>query len=197
MSSDTSVKTTNPLINTLLVISVGLSALEISQLIFDPTHASSLTSLDFDAVITQMFNGMFLNADTLPSFWSVLIAWGISGLIAGIRAKSGFWGALAAFLGTIMGAVLLLAVNLTSVNNSQLIEFALGTLSCVFIACIFAYGTGKATKAKKAAPKLLSTRKVWDSSSKNAQKIWKCSKCGEKIPPGAFSCPNCGEPVIE
>ncbi|MHA1971640.1 MAG: hypothetical protein ACTSW1_01535 [Candidatus Hodarchaeales archaeon] len=197
MSKDTSTKTTNPLINTLLVISVGLSALEIAQLIFDPSHAASLTSLDFNAVITQMFSGMFLNAETLPSFWSVLIAWGISGLIAGVRAKSGFWGALAAFLGTIMGGALLLVANLTDLTSSQLVEFAIGTLACVLIACIFAYGTGKATKAKKSAPKLRSTRKVWDSSSKSAQKVWKCNKCGNTIPPGAFSCPNCGEPVIE
>jgi RNA polymerase subunit RPABC4/transcription elongation factor Spt4 len=27
--------------------------------------------------------------------------------------------------------------------------------------------------------------------------MWTCNRCKTSIPPGAFSCPKCGEPVIE
>lgn len=195
MSQNSSNKTTNPIINTILVLSIGLSALELSQLIFDPSHAASLTALDFNAVIQQMFYGMNLNATTLYSFWAVLVAWAISGLIAGIRAKSGFWGGFAGFFGTILGAAFLLIVNVPTIELGAISEFIFGTISCAIVATITAYATGSATKVKKPVPKSVPTRKIWSTDS--TKKIWICNKCGEKIPPGAFSCPKCGELVIE
>ena len=195
MSQNSSTKTTNPIINTILVLSIGLSALELTQLIFDPSHAASLTALDFNVVIQQMFYGMNLNAVTLQSFWAVLIAWAISGLIAGIRAKSGFWGGFAGFFGTILGAGFLLIVNVPTIEFDVLAEFVIGTILCAIVATITAYATGSATKVKKPTPKATPTRKVWSTNGK--KEVWICNKCGEKIPPGAFSCPKCGEPVIE
>jgi hypothetical protein len=185
--------TTNPLINIILVFSVGLSALEISQLILDPQNAASLTTLDFNTVISSMFRGMFLSADNIGSFMAVLLAWAISGMVAGVRAKNGFWGALAGFIGTILGAGLLLSLNLEGTTQS-LIEFGLGTASCALVACVAAYATGTATKQKPTPIKTVKTRKAWAASKKD---VWKCNRCGENIPPGAFTCPSCGEPVIE
>ncbi len=189
-------KTTNPLINTFLVFTVGLSALELSQLVFDPVNAASLTTLELDAVIDSMFKGMFLSADTLVSFMAVLVAWIISGMVAGVRAKQGFWGAFAAFFGTLLGAGLLLALNLNRLTEiTIIIEFSIGTIACAIAASAAAYATGNATKIKPQAKKTLPTRKIWATSeSKN---VWKCNRCGNDIPPGVFSCPKCGEPVIE
>ncbi|MFX0015641.1 MAG: hypothetical protein ACFFB2_11330 [Promethearchaeota archaeon] len=189
-------KTTNPLINTILVFSVGLSALEISQLIFDRANAASLTTLEFNAVIESMFRGMFLSAETLVSFMAVLVAWIISGMIAGVRAKNAFWGAVAGFFGTILGAGLLVTLNLSLLEEAAALnQFILGTASCIIASCVAAYATGSATKIKPEPGKPKPTRKAWVASK--AKEVWTCRKCGTSIPPGAFSCPTCGEPVIE
>ncbi|MFW9855813.1 MAG: hypothetical protein ACFFFG_12180 [Candidatus Thorarchaeota archaeon] len=189
-------KTTNPLINVILVFSVGLSALEIAQLVFDPANATSLTTLAFQPVLQSMFQGMFLSSDSLTSFWAVLVAWGISGAIAGVRARNGFWGGFAGLLGTILGAGFLASANINALStNSALVEFGLGTTACTLVACITAFVTGNATKVVE-EPNIEKerTRKVW---AKSKQEIWTCKRCGNRIPPGAFSCPSCGEPVIE
>lgn len=189
-------QTTNPLINTILVFSVGLSTLELSQLIFDPSNAASLTTLELNAVLNSMFRGMFLSADTLVSFMSVLVAWILSGMVAGVRAKHGFWGAFAGFIGTLLGAGFLAALNTNAlVNTTALIEFGTGTAACTLVACIAAYATGSATKVKPNKIKTTPTRKAWDESK--LEKVWTCRRCGNKIPPGAFTCPSCGEAVIE
>jgi hypothetical protein len=191
-----STATANPLINTILVFTVGLSALEISQLIFDPSNASSLTTLDFNDVFEQMFTGMFLSADTLVSFWAVLVAWGISGAIAGVRAKNGFWGAVAGFLGTITGAVFLGILNTSALSDStSLVEFGMGTIACSLVACFAAFALGNATRIKSEPVQSKGTRKIWTAAK--SKDVWKCNKCGNSIPPGAFNCPVCGEPVIE
>lgn len=192
----TPVKTTNPIINTILVFSVGLSALELSQLIFDPANAiSSITSLELDSVLRKMFQGMFLNAESISSFWAVLVAWGISGVIAGVRAKNGTWGAIAGFFGTIFGAGFLVLFNLSSLTGSSVQEFAIGTIACIFMTCIAAYATGNATRVKSVPVTKVKTRKAWHESK--SKEVWSCNRCGESIPPGAFTCPKCGEPVIE
>lgn len=190
-------KTTNPLINIMLVFSVGLSALEISQLVFDPNNATSLISLEFNSVFESMFRSMFLNAENLVSFMAVLVAWIISGMVAGVRAKSGFWGALAGFIGTLLGAGFLVILNLDVLSDStpSQIDFGLGTAVCVLVACVAAYATGTATKEKPAPRKTVKTRKVWVASK--SKEVWTCNRCGKSIPPGAFTCPSCGEPVIE
>ncbi len=189
-------KTTNPLINTVLVISVGLSALEISQLFFDRSNAASLTTLDFKTVIESMFKGMFLSADTLTSFMAVLVAWIISGMIAGVRAKNGFWGAVAGFFGTLIGAGLLAVLSIDSLGETTAVtQFSLGVVACILAACVAAYATGNASKAKAKPVKEKPTRKVWVASK--SKEVWTCGRCGANIPPGAFSCPTCGEPVIE
>ncbi|MFX0150665.1 MAG: hypothetical protein ACFFAJ_07805 [Candidatus Hodarchaeota archaeon] len=189
-------RTTNPLINIILVFSVGLSALEISQLVFDPTNRSSLISLEFTSVFESMFQSMFLSAENLVSFMAVLVAWLISGMVAGVRAKSGFWGALAGFFGTILGTGFLAILNSGNLSESTAItEFGLGTAACILIACVAAYATGTATKEEPTPKKTVRTRKAWAASK--SKEVWTCNKCGKTIPPGAFTCPTCGEPVIE
>jgi hypothetical protein len=189
-------KTTNPLINTILVFSVGLSALEIAQLVFDPRNATSLTTFAFQPVLQSMFEGMFLSAGSLTSFWAVLVAWGISGAIAGVRAKNGFWGGFAGLLGTILGAGFLASANIAALSDtSALTEFGLGTVACMLVASITAVALGNATKVtEETTIEKDRTRKVWATSK---QEVWSCKRCGNQIPPGAFSCPTCGEPVIE
>lgn len=195
-STKTPTKTTNPIINSVMVFSVGLTALEFSLLIFNPSDAiSSITSLEFNAIFQQMFEGLFLSASTLGSFWAVLVAWGISGLIAGVRAKSGTWGAIAGFFGTLGGAGFLASLNLTSLSAETIPAFGMGTVACIIITCIAAYATGNATRVKPKAAKNVHTRKVWHESK--AKEVWTCNRCGNNIPPGAFACPKCGEPVIE
>ena len=82
MSNDKSeTKTTNPLINAILVFTVGLSALEISQLIFGSSQVAALTSLQFNQIFESMYTSMLLSADSLSTFWAVLVAWAISGMI--------------------------------------------------------------------------------------------------------------------
>ena len=195
-SKESQVKTTNPIINTILVISVGLSALEIAQLIFDPANASAITSLKFDEVFENMYQGMFLRAENLTAFWSVLVAWAISGMVAGVRAKHGMLGAIAGFAGTILGSALLLVVHFGAEASLTVAnEFIIGAVASTLVAGIAAYATGTATKPKKAPTKVKKTRKAWDASK--TKDVWMCNRCGQKIPPGAFTCPNCGEPVIE
>jgi hypothetical protein len=195
-STKTPTKTTNPIINAFLVFSAGLTALEFSILIFNPSEAiSSITSLEFNSIFLQMFEGMFLSASTLGSFWAVLVAWGISGLIAGVRAKNGTWGAIAGFFGILGGAGFLASLNLTSLTAETIPTFAMGTVACIIITCIAAYATGNATRVKTRTTKKVRTRKAWHDSK--AKEVWTCNRCGNNIPPGAFTCPNCGEPVIE
>ncbi len=197
MESDKSqIKTTNPLINTILVFSVGISALEIAQLIFDPSKVAALTSLEFDQIFKNMYEGMFLSADSLSSFWAVLVAWAISGMIAGVRAKHGVSGAFAGFFGTLLGSGLLLIVYFSSADAIEIAnEFIMGVIAAILVTTVAAYATGTATKPKKVAPKYKKTRKAWDASK--TKEVWTCSRCGTKLPPGAFTCPSCGEPVIE
>ena len=69
MASDESrTKSTNPLINTILVFSVGLSTLEISQLLFGSSQIAALTSLQFNQVFESMYSSMLLSADTMKGF---------------------------------------------------------------------------------------------------------------------------------
>jgi hypothetical protein len=189
-------QTTNPLINTILVFSVGLSALEISQLIFDPRNAETLTNLDFGGVFETMYQGMLFSTVTLASFWAVLVAWALSGMVAGVRAKNGGLGAFAGFLGTALGSGFLFIVHFsTAAEISISVEFIIGALASALVAGVAGYATGTATKPKKVAPKMKKTRKAWDASK--TEEVWTCNRCGNKIPPGAFTCPACGEPVIE
>jgi hypothetical protein len=197
MSSESSKpRTTNPIINTILVFTVGLSVLEIGQLVFDPAKATAITSMRLDVVFENMYNGMFLTADSLASFSAVLIAWAISGMVAGVRAKHGTLAIMAGFFGTLIGSGFLLIVhfsNEAAINVSG--EFVAGVIAATLVTCVAAYATGTATKPKKAKPKYKKTRKAWDVSK--TQEVWMCNKCGTKIPPGAFTCASCGEPVIE
>ena len=197
MASDKSqVKTTNPIINTVLVFSVGLSALEISQLLFGSSQVAALTSLQFNQVFESMYDSMLLSADSLSAFWAVMIAWGISGMIAGVRAKHGFLAVFAGFFGTILGSGLLLVVHFSNQSAITITgEFIIGVLASTLITCVAAYATGTATKPKKVLPKAKRTRKAWDNSK--TKDVWTCNKCKKPIPPGAFTCPTCGEPVIE
>ncbi len=196
MSDKSQTKSTNPIINTVLVFSVGLSALEISQLLFGSSQVAALTSLQFNQVFESMYSSMLFSSDSLSSFWAVLVAWGISGMIAGVRAKHGFLAAFAGFFGTILGSGLLLVVhfsNQTVITISG--EFIIGVIACTLISCVAAYATGTATKPKIAPPKVKKTRKVWDNSK--TKDVWICKRCKKTIPAGAFTCPTCGEPVIE
>ena len=197
MASDKSqTKSTNPIINTVLVFSVGLSALEISQLLFGSSQVAALTSLQFNQVFESMYSSMLFSADSLSVFWTVLVAWGISGMIAGVRAKNGFLAAFAGFFGTLLGSGLLLVVhfsNQTVITISG--EFIIGVIASTLITCIAAYATGTATKPKKTPPKVKKTRKAWDNSK--IKDVWTCNRCKSMIPAGAFTCPKCGEPVIE
>jgi len=196
MASRSSTQTTNPIINTILVISVGLSALEISQLFFDPSNAASLTALELNPIVESMFEGMFLSATSLVSFIAVWVAWCISGVIAGVRAKHGFWGAIAGFFGTLLGAGFLAVLNIDALQDSaSFTPFVIGTIACTLGCCIAAYATGNATKRKAEPVKAKPTRKAWAASK--TKDVWTCRKCGTSIPPGAFTCPSCGEPVIE
>ena len=197
MASDKSqTKSTNPIINTILVFSVGLSALEISQLLFGSSQVAALTSLQFNQVFESMYRSMLFSADSLSIFWTVLVAWGISGMIAGVRAKNGFLAAFAGFFGTILGSGLLLVVHF---SNQTIItisgEFIIGVIASTLITCVAAYATGTATKPKKAPTKVKKTRKAWDNSK--TKDVWTCNRCKSTIPAGAFTCPKCGEPVIE
>jgi multisubunit Na+/H+ antiporter MnhG subunit len=195
-SNKSQTRTTNPIINIILVFSVGLSALEIAQLIFDPSNTAALTSLEFSQVFDSMYESMFLSADSLSSFWAVLIAWAISGMIAGVRAKHGFFGAFAGFLGTLLGSGLLLIAHFSSAAAIEVAnEFIFGVIAATLVTTVAAYATGTATKPKKVEPKYKKTRKAWDASK--TKEVWTCNRCGTKLPPGAFSCPSCGEPVIE
>ncbi|MHA1206286.1 MAG: hypothetical protein ACTSR4_08085 [Candidatus Hodarchaeales archaeon] len=197
MSSDKSQsKSTNPIINTILVFSVGLSALEIAQLIFGSSQVAALTSLQFNQVFESMYSSMSLSANSLSAFWAVLVAWGISGMIAGVRAKHGPLAVFAGFFGTILGSGLLLVVHFSSQSAITITgEFIIGVLASTLITCVAAYATGTATKPKKTQPKTKKTRKAWDSSK--TKEVWTCNRCKKPIPPGAFTCPTCGEPVIE
>ena len=198
MSNSERTKTTNPIINSILVLTVGLSVLEFSQLIFDSSNSTSLLNLDFNGILTSMFNGLFLSADSLGSFWAIAFAWLISGSVAGVRAKSGFWGAFAGFFGTLIGISILISMNIGSISNDDtiLIPLALGSVTCILITTLTAFITGRATKPKKMDRKSKkNTRKIWAQGKE--KEVWTCKKCGTEIPPGAFACPRCGEAVIE
>ena len=80
-------------------------------------------------------------------------------------------------------------------SSNAFYEFIMGVIASVLVATIAAYATGTATKPKKTTVKHKKTRKAWDVSK--TKEVWMCNRCGQKIPPGAFTCPNCGEPVIE
>ena len=89
-------------------------------------------------------------------------------------------------------------LNLTTfvtMDTTDSISFIIGATACILASCIAAYATGTATKPKPVQAEAKRTRKVWAASK--AKEVWTCNRCGDNIPPGAFSCPNCGEAVIE
>lgn len=182
-------KTANPILNAFTVFGVGTTVL-------GGTSSLTLSSLDISQVYTQMFNGMFLSITALASFWAVFVAWTIAGTIGGLRAKNGFWGAVAGFFGSLGGIIFLATAHLTALEDSTaLLEFTMGALACIIITCATAYIFGAAIKAKPVKEKPKPTRKAWAASK--TKEVWTCNRCGASIPPGAFSCPSCGEPVIE
>ncbi len=182
-------KTANPILNTFAVFGVGTAVL-------GGVATLTVSSFEFNEIYTQMFKGMFLSFDNLIDFWAVFVAWALAGMVAGVRAKNGFWGAIAGFFGTLLGVGLLAVLNLAALEESTaILEFGLGTAACVIVTCAAAYITGSATKVKVKPAKPKPTRKVWTASKE--KEVWTCNRCGNSIPPGAFSCPSCGEPVIE
>ncbi|MFX1285228.1 MAG: hypothetical protein ACFFB5_16365 [Promethearchaeota archaeon] len=184
-----STKTANPILNAIAAFGVGTSVL-------GGVATLTVSSFDLTTIYTQMFNGMFLSFDNLIDFWSVFGAWALAGMVAGVRAKNGFWGAIAGFFGTLLGVGLISILNLTALENSTaILEFGLGTAACILVTCATAFIIGSAIKVKPKPAKPKPTRKAWAASKE--KEVWVCRKCGTNIPPGAFSCPNCGEPVIE
>ncbi len=182
-------KTPNPILNAVTVFGIGTTVL-------GGTSSLTLSSLDLSQVYTQMFNGMFLSFNELTAFWAVFVAWIIAGTIGGVRAKNGFWGAVAGFFGSLSGVVFLVTANLTALEDSTaLLEFSMGAAACIIITCAAAYIFGASIKAKPIKEKPKPTRKAWVASK--TKEVWTCNRCGANIPPGAFSCPACGEPVIE
>lgn len=184
-----STKTANPIFNTITVFGLGTT-------ILGGVATLTVSSFDLTGIYSQMFDGMFLSFDNLTPFLAVLVAWAFAGMVGGVRAKSGFWGLIAGFFGTLLGIGLIIVLNLSVLEESaNILDFGLGAAACVLIACIAAYATGTATKVRAKPTKPKPTRKVWIASK--SKDVWTCNRCGTNIPPGAFSCPTCGEPVIE
>ncbi|MHA2270264.1 MAG: hypothetical protein ACXACI_00265 [Candidatus Hodarchaeales archaeon] len=190
MSEETRV---NPLLNGIQVLSIGLTLTAGLALV----NAWSGGFPDPEDILSGLFDVMSVEgpADINEYFVAVLIGWGISGLAAGVRAKHPVTGAFSAFVGIVLAVVLIvfLTLSVEAVANEDILPFAFGVVASLFVCCVAAIASGRATRptARKVKRKKRA-RGAWDKKSQ-----WKCSRCKEDLPPGALTCPSCGTPVIE
>ncbi|MHA1168381.1 MAG: zinc-ribbon domain-containing protein [Candidatus Hodarchaeales archaeon] len=164
---------------------------------------------------TDTFDLISLSSlDDIGGFMVILISWLIAAAVVGIRSKNAFNGALAAFLGTSLGAIIIgfffsgiITVDLIAAMSSpdfitidetkmdNIIPFMVGIVVILFSSVIAAAVTGSLVKEEPKARATGRSRKTWEAG-KHKDK-WICHKCKANIPAGAMTCPKCGTPVIE
>ena len=186
---------------TISVIVFGIIATPIISIIF-AIQKTGVVAFDLQTLFSNM--ALASTAD-IPAYGTILLGWGIGGIIGGVRAKNSEKGALAGFFGGFLGGLLILILansdsilNILLNNKAQLVlnnlsAFVLGWIGITIIAAMLGLGAGKATtvptnnKPKQPASK----SKTWEKKN-----IWKCRNCKKEVPPGLERCPYCGTPLF-
>lgn len=178
------------------VVFFGVIATSVVGFILTTTN----TSISFD--LDTLYDILTNTSDVL-SYGSVVLGFGIAGLIAGVRTKSAERGFLAGFFGSFLGG--LIAFILATLDDFSLAletgdftvysdiipPYIIGLIGIIAAASIVGWGSGKVSQPKKKMIKKAKSQiKSWDKS-----KTWKCSNCGSEIPPGRDRCPSCGRAV--
>ncbi|MFW9997952.1 MAG: zinc ribbon domain-containing protein [Candidatus Odinarchaeota archaeon] len=171
--------------------------------------------------VIGIFVGEMINEDTFSmisitgiedvgSFVVILLSWVIAAAVAGFRSKSSYGGALAAFLGTALGTVVIgfvlsgiVVVNpldqrIVIINESKMAgiaSFLLGIVIMLIVSIITGFVTGSLAKEAPEQRATGRSRKSWEASKHESK--WKCSRCKQPLKAGQMVCPNCGTPVIE
>ncbi len=190
---------TNPIINGIQVLTIGLVLMEVVSALrySSEDKLSSAWEDGYEGLMDGLYQVIRLDdlSDISPYFIGVLIVWAISGLAAGARAKHPVPGAFAAIFGISLAIALIYFLSLSAeiLENEDMAPFAFGAVASLFVCCTAAIGTGKATQPKDQKRKVKKrARGAWEKKSK-----WKCARCKAELPPGALTCTECGTPVIE
>jgi len=158
-----------------------------------PTTTSIANNMFFETLTKFYIQDM----SSLLPFTSVLIAWTITGFVAGIMEKKALRGAITTMITLVVNFCLFLGLG--TLTGGEIGEWIIGTLlgglGVIVVASIAGYVGGKYAKTKTKTKTKRRDRKIW-KNEKYADR-WICSNCGEKIPPGSMNCPNCGAGVIE
>ncbi|MFX0116978.1 MAG: hypothetical protein ACFFB3_20695 [Candidatus Hodarchaeota archaeon] len=190
MSEETRI---NPILNGIQVLTIGLTLTAGLGLV----NAWSGGFPDPESILEGLFEVMSIEdpSSISPYFIAIMIGWGLSGLAGGVRAKHPVSGAFAAFMGVLLAVALIvfLVLSVEEVTGDNMVPFAFGIIASIFVCCLAAVASGRATQSSKRKPiRKKRARGAWEKKSR-----WKCSRCKEDLPPGALNCPKCGTPVIE
>jgi hypothetical protein len=192
MSSQTSSGVISGILSTL---SFGLITAPLIAFIF---------AVDGKFALEDLYTNLNLDsAAKIQTYFIILLAWGVGGLIAGVRTKNGTKGFLSGFFGAFTGALLILLLfistqtsDIFNIDINSIVDtipgFMIGMIGLMLAASVFGYGAGRQTQEKKKTRPRPKSKKAWSDKSK-----WNCSKCGKEIPPGKMNCPNCGAGVIQ
>jgi hypothetical protein len=136
----------------------------------------------------------------LVTYGGVVLGFAIGGLIGGVRVKSSEKGFIAGFFGAFLGGLFAfilatledfsraLETGDFSIYSDVLPPYVIGMIGIMAAASIVGFGAGKTTQPKQKSKKRAQSKiKSWDKS-----KAWKCTNCGNEIPPGRDRCPSCG-----
>ncbi len=179
------------------VLGMSLALMEILALALGVAQVESLFQFKIDSVLDELTIFMTMKIENAAGFFAALAAFGISGAVAGVRVKHALGGALAAFLGSAGGIAVTIGTLIMFYGKtiSAEVGFYIG-LVVIIIACTIAgYLAGKASIPPSKEKVRRKDRRIWTKTYE--EEVWKCNDCGEQIPRGAFSCPNCGAGVME
>jgi hypothetical protein len=156
----------------------------------------------------DLYNNLSLDsASKMQNYVVILLSWALGGIIAGIRTKDNIKGFLSGFFGAFIGSLFILLYYLSTLTEDLLTNFDavfnsiqstvpaffIGMVGIMLAASFSGLIAGRVTTEKsKPKPIAKSKLKTWSNKDK-----WKCTKCGEDIPPGKMNCPNCGAGVIQ
>ena len=182
------------------------------------TGVSTIQTSPYSAF--NIFNA--LNGLNGVVFATTLVCIIIAVVISALRGRSLLVGFTVPFLGVVAIAVFALSLELggtittaladpNTINDPmalpnaieaaipdpiEFIGFITGVIFALLVCSAIGTVLGALSRSKEAqvGEKAPRSRKAWASTSRTS---WECPTCGKELPPGAFSCPNCGTAAVE
>jgi len=151
------------------------------------------------SVAIAAFRGRSIAVGALSAFLGI----SLTGIVAVVLEISG---GVLAVANTILGPLIadpnaqidLSALSAAFPLPEEFLGFAAGVLLALMICTILGAAIGAFSRRREArtgpAKAIPRTRRAWAAGSTTS---WNCPRCGKPLPPGAFTCPNCGASALE